>query len=59
MTFVVGVHLRYRSRVPTLADVLHIVTPNMFPDNFSLNLTPEQLYYLSKTEILSDHDPLT
>ena len=46
MTFTVGVHLRYRGRLPTLSDVLHIVTPNQYPDYFSLTRTAESIYYL-------------
>ena len=48
MTFVLGVHLRYRSRLPVLADVLHMLIPKMYPDQFSLTRTPQNLYYLSK-----------
>ena len=48
MTYTVRVHLRYRARLPLLADVLHIITPNMFPDYYDLSRPAQEIYFLSK-----------
>ena len=44
MSFAFGVHPRYRYRIPLLADALHILQPNMYPDHYDVDRHPRELY---------------